>query len=123
MRWKISDKSLFAILMRSPWWISAGIAAAVIVVALALLPDAYRIPGAAMGIPFLVTGGISAWRQMQAPSARRIDRTFDAVRAMSWSEFARATRGGVPPRWLRGEAHQRTRSRFRADPGEGAPRS
>jgi restriction system protein len=82
---KISDKSLFAILMRSPWWISAGIAFAVIVLALAFLPEAYRIPGAAMAFPFLVIGGISAWRCLRAPSARRIDRTFEAVRAMSWN--------------------------------------
>jgi restriction system protein len=38
MKWEMAENSLFAILLRSAWWISAGIAALMIVAALALLP-------------------------------------------------------------------------------------
>ena len=46
--------------------------------------------GAVTGLPFLVIGCIAAWKQLQAPSAARIDSTLAAVRAMSWAEFSRA---------------------------------
>ena len=90
MNWKLSDKSLFAILLRSSWWISFVIAGAVTAVALALLPEAHRAVGAVAGFPFLVTGCIAGWRQLQSPSRARIDSTLAAVRAMSWVEFSRA---------------------------------
>jgi len=90
MNWKMNDKSLFAILLRSSWWISFAIAGAVTAVAVALLPEAYRTVGAVTGLPFLVIGCIAAWKQLQAPSAARVDRTLAAVRAMSWGDFSRA---------------------------------
>jgi restriction system protein len=90
MNWQLNDNSLFAILLRSSWWISFGIAGAVAAVALALLPEAYRTVGAVAGFPFLVIGCMAAWKQFQAPSAARIDRTLAAVRAMSWDEFSGA---------------------------------
>jgi restriction system protein len=86
----MSDQSLFAILMRSAWWISAGIALALILMAQALLPDPYRVPGTAMAFPFVIIAGIAIWKQFEAPSTRRIERTFAAVRAMSWRDFGRA---------------------------------
>jgi restriction system protein len=90
MKWQMSENSLFAILLRSSWWISLAVAAAVAGAALALLPAAYRLLGATLGIPFLVIAGIAAWRQWQLPSATRVQRTVEAVRAMSRSEFVSA---------------------------------
>jgi restriction system protein len=90
MNWKLNDNSLFAILLRSPWWISLAIAGAVVAVALALLPDAYRTAGAVAGFPFLVIGCLAARNQLRAPSVARVDRTLAAVRAMSWDEFSGA---------------------------------
>ncbi len=90
MQWRFNENSLFAILLRSPWWISVAIACAVAAIALALLPEAYRIFGAVSGLPFLVIGCIAAWKQWEAPSSTRIDKTLAAVRAMSWVEFSRA---------------------------------
>ena len=89
MQWRLNEDSLFAILLRSPWWISVAIACAMTAIALALLPEAYRIFGAVTGLPFLVIGCIAAWKQWEAPSSARIDRTLAAVRAMSWAEFSR----------------------------------
>ena len=90
MKWQMNENSLFAILLRSAWWISFAIAAALTAVAVALLPEPYRFFGAVTGLPFLVIGCIAGWRQFQAPSTARIERTLASVRAMSWVEFSRA---------------------------------
>ena len=90
MKLTMNENSLFAILLRSSWWISFAIAGAVTAVAIALLPEAYRIFGTVTGLPFWVIGSIAAWKQFQAPSIARIDNTLAAVRAMSWVEFSRA---------------------------------
>ena len=89
MDWRLNENSLFAILLRSPWWISVAIGCAMTAIALALLPEAYRIFGALTGMPFLVIGCIAVWKQWDVPSNARIDKTLAAVRAMSWVEFSR----------------------------------
>ena len=90
MKWKMNENSLFAILLRSSWWISFAIAGAVTAIAVALLPEAYRYLGAMTGLPFLVIGCMAAWKQWQAPSTARVENTLAAVRAMSWPEFSSA---------------------------------
>ncbi len=89
MKLKMSEHSLFAILLRSPWWMSAAIAAGIVAMALAWLPGEYKVVGALTSLPFLVIGGMAAWKQFRSPSATRIAATLDAVRAMSWADFSR----------------------------------
>jgi restriction system protein len=89
MQWRLNENSLFAILLRSSWWISFAIAGTVTAIALALLPEPYKLYGVPSGLPFWVIGCMAAWKQLQAPSTTRIDRTLAAVRAMSWAEFSR----------------------------------
>lgn len=84
----MAEKSLFAILLRSPWWISIAIALGLAMAAMALLPEAYRVIGAVSGFPFLVIGVIAAARQWRQPSAARVQQTVQALGAMSWPEFA-----------------------------------
>jgi restriction system protein len=91
----MAENSLFAILMRSPWWMSFGIAAGLIGLAAAALPPAWTFYGMFVAAPFLVTGSIAAWRQFRSPSAARIDETMNAIRAMSWSEFAAAVESAL----------------------------
>lgn len=86
----MAENSLFAILLRSPWWISFAIAFAIAAAAMALLPAAYRVVGAVSGLPFVVIGVIAVLRQWRAPSAAQVAQTLDAARAMPWVEFARA---------------------------------
>lgn len=88
MRFQMAKNSLFAILLRSPWWASASLALAVALVAFALLPDNYRLAGALSGFPFLVIAALAAWRQRQLPSAARIEQTRQVVAAMAWPAFA-----------------------------------
>lgn len=90
MKWQMNENSLFAILLRSPWWMSFAIAGALAAAGIALLPEQYRVFAVVTGAPFLVIGVIAAWKQWQAPSGARIERTLENVRAMSWIDFARA---------------------------------
>ena len=90
MKLKMSENSLFAILLRSSWWISIAIAAGLIVAAAALLPPDYSHFGVVVALPFIVIGAIAGWKQLQAPSPARIAGTLDTVRAMGWNEFADA---------------------------------
>jgi restriction system protein len=90
MQWTMNENSLFAILLRSSFLWSFMIAAVMIGAMLALLPEAYRIVAIISGLPFIVIGCIAAWRQLRAPSAARVSRTAEAVRAMSWNDFRTA---------------------------------
>jgi restriction system protein len=101
---KMAENSLFAILMRSPWWISFAIAVGVVVVAIAALPPEWMFYGAFAAMPFVVVGGIAAYRQFRLPSAAKVERTIDAVRAMSWNEFAAGVEAA-----LRAEGYEVTR--------------
>ncbi len=91
---KMAENSLFAVLLRSSWWISAAIAAGVVGGAVLLLPEAYRVYGGAMGLPFLGIAGMALWKQLQRPSTGRVDRTLDAVRTMTWPAFATVVEDG-----------------------------
>lgn len=88
MKLKMSDKSLFAVLLRSPWWISLLIAVLLGLVASALLPADYRVAGALSGFPFVVIAAIAAQRQWRLPSAARVQQTQQATSAMAWPVFA-----------------------------------
>lgn len=86
----MAPNSLFAVLLRSPWWISIGIAAALAGISRLALPPDYVLYGAMGGFPFVVIGVITAWRQFNAPSEKRVTATLEAVQAMSWREFSAA---------------------------------
>ena len=55
---KMAPNSLFAILLRSPWWISVGIALGFALASKALLPGEYWLFGAMGGFPFTVIGAV-----------------------------------------------------------------
>jgi restriction system protein len=88
LKLQMAKNSLFAILLRSPWWISAAIAAALSTAAWALLPDAWRIAGALGSFPFVVIAVLAAWRQRDLPSAARVEQTVAGVSALGWPAFS-----------------------------------
>ena len=90
MKFKMAEKSLFATLLRAPWWVSFVVMLAVALVAGALLPDAYKTAGMLGAFPFLVIGVIAAWRQRKALSADRIHALTEQARHMAWRDFATA---------------------------------
>jgi restriction system protein len=87
MKFRMSENSLFAILLRSQWWISMLIAAGVAAAARLVVPDVYAFFTA---LPFIVIGCVAGWRQLRTPGAARVSRALDSARAMSWGEFSGA---------------------------------
>ncbi len=88
MKLQMSKNSLFAVLLRAPWWISAAIAAALALLAWVLLPQAYRVVGAFSAFPFVVLAAMAAWRQRHQPSAAKVAQAIEALGAMAWPAFA-----------------------------------
>ena len=89
MKFKMSDKSLFAMLLRSPWWVSFLVMLAVALAAGALLPDAYKKAGMLGGFPFFVIGVMAAWRQRNAISVDCVQALTEQARSMAWPEFSK----------------------------------
>lgn len=87
MKFKMSEKSLFAILLRSPWWYSFLIAAILMLLASVFLPEAYRAVGMLSAFPFAIIGMMAAWRQRDKPSPERILQALSSLEKMSWKEF------------------------------------
>ena len=83
-----AEGSLFALLLRSPWWISIALAVLMSALAVALLPERFRTVGAVSGLPFAVIGLLAARRQWRQPSAARVDEVRLAVTAMTWPVFS-----------------------------------
>jgi restriction system protein len=90
MKLKMSDKSMFAHLLRSPWWVSLGLVLAVALAARALLPEAYVAVGVMGGFPFLVIAVITAWRQFKAPNPAHLALALQQAAAMNWRDFSAA---------------------------------
>ena len=90
MKFKMAPNSLFAILLRSPWWISFVLAIAIMSASLAWLPERFAVYGAIGGLPIAGVGLIAAWRQLRAPSAVQVSANIDAALAMPWREFSKA---------------------------------
>ena len=84
----MAKNSVFAILLRSPWWVSVGVALLLGVLAMALLPERFRVVGALSGLPFAVVAVVAARRQWHQPSAARVAQTQQALAAMAWPAFA-----------------------------------
>ena len=83
----MSDKSLFAILLRSPWWYSFLIAAVLLLLARVFLPEAFRAVGMLSSIPFAILGVIAAWRQRDKPSPERVSMALDQLAQLPWKQF------------------------------------
>lgn len=90
MRLKLPEKSLFAVLLRSPWWVSFALALAVVAAARALVASQVWIFGAVGAVPFAVIGCIALYKQLRRPSARRQRAIIGQVRTMAWRDFAAA---------------------------------
>jgi restriction system protein len=90
MKLKMSEKSLFALLLRKPWWISILIAVVLMLSAGALLPRNLAAYSVSAGLPFLLVGIIAAFKQWRMPSKAQVAQTLEAVRAMSWRDFSNA---------------------------------
>ena len=84
---KPHENSLFANLLRWPWWVGLVIAAGLFFVSRLFLPP---VAAAASTFPFVGIAAYAAWRQLQVPSARRVAGVLEELRALSREQFAAA---------------------------------
>ncbi|CAM3432479.1 restriction endonuclease [Paracidovorax anthurii] len=84
----MAPNSLFAVLLRSPWWVSFLVAGAIALVCGALLPP-HIAPYAAVGAaPIFLVGCMAAWRQWRAPGATRLQAALDEAARLPWRSLA-----------------------------------
>jgi restriction system protein len=84
----MAKNSMFAILLRSPWWISGLVAFSLGLLGWTLLPDRFRAAGALSGLPFLVIAALAARRQWGLPSDARVAEVHQALATTAWQAFA-----------------------------------
>lgn len=72
MAFKIAKGSLFAYLLRSPWWYSALIGLFVIAVSVGITEGQYIALCIAGAFPFWGIAGFRAYKQSKQPSAKRV---------------------------------------------------
>lgn len=88
MKFKLAKNSLFAILLRSPWWISMLLVLLYGLAAVAILPKEYVIFGMVGTLPFLAIGVVAAKRQWGLPNPQRVADTLAQASTMPWRDFA-----------------------------------
>ncbi len=87
---KMAQNSLFAILLRSPWWISFAVVLVIAAVCGAFLPREVAPFGALGALPIFVIGCVAAWRQLRAPSSTSLQSMRAQAASMSWKDFSTA---------------------------------
>jgi restriction system protein len=90
MKLKMARQSLFAMLLRSPWWVSFVLAGVMAALARLVLPQPYEVYALFSAVPFAGIGCIAAWKQLRTPSAARVGATLAAAEALPWPKFADA---------------------------------
>jgi restriction system protein len=88
VKFKMAKNSLFATLLRSPWWISMVIALLLSLLGYALLPEHLRSAGALSGLPFAVIGVMALVKQWGEPGAARIEQVQQSLATLAWPAFA-----------------------------------
>jgi restriction system protein len=86
MAFQMKENSLFAMLLRNPWWYSILIGAVLVLIS-AVIGERFIVFGVFAAVPFVGIGTFRAYRQSQLPSAGKIERTDETVRAMAAREF------------------------------------
>jgi restriction system protein len=91
MKWKLAENSLFAILLRQSWWVSALLAVAVFGAVHNFMAWGYALFATT---PFTVITLIVAWKQIRTPSGARLEKALEKIRSLSWEDFAKALETG-----------------------------
>ena len=94
MKLKMAKNSIFAVLLRSPWWMSAGVAVLLSAGGFAALPLEYAAMGVFAAVPFAVIAIMAAYKQLRAPSETRVQAVAEATAVMSWADFANTVEAG-----------------------------
>jgi restriction system protein len=89
MNFKMAPNSLFAILLRNPWWISFAIAAVISMICAALLPKDLVVFGVLGTAPFVVIGFVALHKQWNKPSAAALQAENERLASLPWVAFAK----------------------------------
>lgn len=85
MKWKLPENSLFAILMRQDWWVSALAAIATFGLVQNFMPWGYALFATT---PFTVITLMVAWKRIRVPGGARLEKALEKIRGMAWEDFA-----------------------------------
>ena len=88
VQFKLPNNSLFAILLRSPWWVSLFIALMLTLLGGFLSRENFILFIVPAMTPFVGTGLWLGWKQWQLPSSAHVEATLVAIAAMPWREFS-----------------------------------
>ncbi len=88
MKFKMAENSLFAILLRSRWWISFLVGAGWALLAAALVPQPYKMVAILGSLPFWALGFIAFVRQYDQPTPAQQQALLEDAASKNWSEFA-----------------------------------
>ena len=88
VRLKMSQNSLFAILLRSHWWISLVVALFIVLLARLVVPEAYASYALSFAVPFVGIAAIAAWKQRHVPGEAQVRALVERVSPMGWAEFS-----------------------------------
>ncbi len=91
MKWKLAENSLFAILLRRSWWVSALIALAVYVAVQNFMPWGYALFATT---PFTLITLMVIWKQIRTPSPARVAKALENIRGLPWEDLAQALEQG-----------------------------
>ncbi len=88
MALRMANNSLFAILLRSPWWYSVGIGLFFIALSVIFARGKYLPFGIFTALPFFAIAGYAGYKQYQQPSHKRVLEVDQLARKMSATEIA-----------------------------------
>lgn len=88
MKFKMAENSLFAILLRSRWWVSFLIGALWALLAAALVPQPYKMVGILGSLPFWALGFVAFVRQYDQPTPLQQQALLEDAAHKNWGEFA-----------------------------------
>jgi restriction system protein len=89
MKFKMAPNSLFAVLLRNPWWISFLIVGVISLICAALLPKDMVVFGIMGTFPFVVTGCVALSRQWNKPSAAALEKEAARLSHLPWRDFSK----------------------------------
>lgn len=88
MAFRLAENSLFAILLRSPWWYSACAGLFFITLSGIIAGGKFLPLGVFIALPFLGIAGYAAYKQSKLPSQKRVLEVDQQARKMPHTEIA-----------------------------------
>jgi restriction system protein len=88
MALKMAPNSMFAVLLRNPWWVSFLIAGVISLLCAALLSREWVVVGILSTLPFWVIGCVALVKQWHLPSEAAQEAERIRLGSMSWRDFS-----------------------------------